>query len=347
MQELIRIESVPAKLGANFEEVKARLQAELAKYDVIVTIDTLPDAKKLATELNQTAKAIDERRKIEVAAVSEPIRTFDNQMKELVTMCKDGRQKLLDQIKIFEDETREKIRALLEARRAELWEQNGIAPEFRRATYDDLVILTALTKAGNLAAKQDRELEARVLADKSLQDRTERRLLELENASYKAGLSAPLTRDHVAGFLMADDDTYAAELDRIIKAEILREQEAQRRMREKLEREQQEREAMREVQETIRRAQTDRNECLGDAQFTEEELELIPVAEPYEFNAIPETGETKCEQAPEPGKVRITVRATFRPEVPEDATDEQIAAALRKTMEAAGISTLQSIEIIR
>src|SRR5690625_528 len=110
----LTIDSAPAKLALNFEEVKKRLAAELSRYDgVVVTQETLADAKKLATELNQTAKAIDDRRKEEVAAVSEPIKQFDAQMRELVEMCKDGRAQLLDQVKVFEDEVRKQVHALL------------------------------------------------------------------------------------------------------------------------------------------------------------------------------------------------------------------------------------------
>jgi hypothetical protein len=386
MQELIRIESVPAKLGANFEEVRTRLQTELANYDVLVTLETLPGAKKLATELNQMAKTIDDRRKQEVASVSEPIRAFDDQMKELVTMCKDGRQKLTDQIKTFEDETRETARALLDARRTELWDHYGIEAEFRKATYDDLVMLTAVTKTGKLAAKASNDLESRVLADKSLQDRTARRLLELENASYKAGLSAPLTRDHVAGFLMADDATYAGELERIIDAEIRREEEAQRRMREKLEREQREKEAREQAErdrierENRERAEREaqRAEAMKNAgmqshagmanagmqshagmanseeakdwnrqgeEHDEPEWVGVDMAEPEQDIPLRQTHSEPAE--PAPGKVQVTVYATFQPEVPAGATDEQIKAALRRTMANAGINTLTSIEIER
>lgn len=367
MQELIKIDSAPAKLGANFDEVKARLKSELSKYDVLVTVETLPDAKKLATELNQTAKAIDDRRKQEVAAVSAPIKAFDDQMKELVTMCKDGRQKLTDQIQRYEDETREKVRALLAELRSELWSLHGVEQEFQSAKFDDLVILTSITKAGNLAAKASSELESRVLADKSLQDRTRMRLLELENASYKAGLSAPLTRDHVAGFLMTDEITYTTELGRIFAAEILREKEAQRRMREKLEREQQEKAEREQAErERIEREQQERdaaNATLREdsaaiahdslvSMMRQEDIEHAPFDE---FTPSPEgepepssvdMTEEAEDPAPQTAKVRVTVLATFQPEVPVNASDEQIEAALRRAMDRAGITSLVGIEVV-
>lgn len=358
MQELIKIESVPATLAINFEELRSHLSKELERYDVLVTEETLPGAKKLATDLNQTAKAIDDKRKEAVAAVSEPIRQFDEQMKSLVTMCKDGRQKLLDQIKVYEDETREKVRILLKDARDDLWSSHGVRPEFRSAQYDDLVILTALTKSGNLAAKQYNELEIRIVKDKALQDRTDRRLLELENASFRAGLSAPLTRDHVAGFLMADDETYSAELERIMAAEIRREEEAQRRMRERMEREQLEKAAREQAErDRIEREQREREEkeqrekaelaqAFDQVNAHEERLkhsDMVP------NNTAPQDEAPAAEpaQATAPGKVRVTVWACFTPEVPARATDTQIEAALRDAMARAGITTLQSIQIER
>lgn len=336
MEEIIRIESVPARLGANFAEVRDRLATELERYDVLVTVETLPGAKKLATELNQMAKSIDDRRKEAVAAVSEPIREFDDQMKDLVTMCKDGRQKLLEQIKHYEDETREKARELLSEALEQAWFEKGVDPEFRKATIDGLVMLTAITKTGALTAKSLDAIRQRVNDDRSLQDRTNMRLLELENASYKAGLSAPLTRDHVAGFLMADDTTYQAELKRIIDAEILREQEAQRRMREKLEREQ---EAMMNAGMRSHEGMSNAGMQISEGMANSEEAKR--------WNSQGDAPQLETEADTAPGKVRVIVTATFAPEVPATASDDAIMAALTHTMEAAGIKTLTNITVRR
>lgn len=325
MQELIKIENKPAVLTINFDELKTRLASELERYDVVVTEDTVADAKKLATELNQTAKFIDDRRKQEVAAVSDPIRKFDDQMKELVSMCKDGRQKLMEQIKTFEDETRETARQLLIEFRQAQWDEMGVADEFRRAKIDDLVMLTAVTKTGNLAAKASSEVTARVQADRALQDRTEMRLLKLENISYQAGLSAPLTRDHVAGFLFADDETYDAEIDRIIDAEKKREEVAQQRMRERLEREQQ-------AKELAERAQAQ----------AQEQQKPVAVEVPVEVQEIePVTSDTALHSG-------VMLIATFNlGQVPARVTDEHLIKSFRERIEADGYTTLAHVEVRR
>src|SRR5690625_3722969 len=299
MYQLITIDSAPAKLATNFDEVKKSLAAELAKYEgVVVTRDTVADAKKLATELNQTAKAIDDRRKEEVAAVARPSLQFDAQMRELVEMCKDGRAQLLDQVKVFEDEVRDQVKELLTEYLEGQWDDQEVEQEFRRATIDDLAILSNITKTGNLTARAGNEVIARVQADRALEDKTHMRIAQLESISYQSGLAAPLTRDHVAGILFADDEAYQAEVERIVSAEVERQKVAQEKLQERL------------IKEN---------------------------------RMAPPAGYKK----PQVSKGEVAVVATFNIEVSDKVTDEQIRAALQKKMEAAGFTTLQSIEIIR
>lgn len=333
MQELIKIENKPAILTINFDELKTRLATELERYDVVVTEDTVADAKKLATELNQTAKFIDDRRKQEVAAVSEPIRKFDEQMKELVSMCKDGRQKILEQVKTFEDETREKAYELLTGFLRYQWDEMGVDKEFRRAKIDDLVMLTAVTKTGNLAARASNEVKSRVQADRALQDRTTMRLVKLENISYQAGLSAPLTRDHVAGFLFADDEKYDAEIARIIDAEKKREELAQQRMREKWEREEQQRQERERAQkEMAERAQ---------AQSQEQD---DPVSVETTVEEQPE--EQEHHNGDQPQHRHLMIVATFDVGlVPASLTDERLIKSFRERIEADGYSTLSHVVV--
>tara|TARA_R110001599_G_scaffold339851_1_gene559749 strand:+ start:35883 stop:37031 length:1149 start_codon:yes stop_codon:yes gene_type:complete len=239
MKELIAIKNQPAIVEVNFEELRASLATELEKYDVVVTSETVKEAKALATELNQTKKVIDDRRKSEVAKASEPVKAFDAQMKQLVSMCEEGRTKILEQVARFENETREALSVMLSDKRLELWEEHQVIPEFRKAVFEDLVIISNVTIKGNLAAKAKDALVTRVLTDKSLQQQTQTRLVQLENESFKSGLAAPLTRDHVAHFLFDDDARYQSELTRILNAEINRQEEAQARERERIERQRQ------------------------------------------------------------------------------------------------------------
>lgn len=343
MLELMKVEAVPAKLALNFDELRGALSKELAKYEIVVTQDTVAGAKKLAVELNKTAKTIDDRRKDEVAKASEPVRQFDTQMKDLVGLCKDGRQKILDQVQKFEDETREKARELLEAECARLWEVHGVRDEFRRAEYDDLILLTSVTAKGALAAKAREGIGSRVIADKMLQDRTERRLLELENASHRAGLSAPLTRGHVEHFLFTEDDAYTAHLNHVLDVEVARQEKAEQAMRERIEREQRQKEEA-ERQERERRERIEATKKLYEP--TEPEVE----GRPQRGQPVPPPkAETEAQREPKPEAVGgpCLITCSFRVDVPDGTPDAVVEAQLRKMLAKAGFTTLESVTIER
>lgn len=248
-QELICIESTPALISVNYEEIKEGLLREVKKYDVVVTEDTVKDAKKLATKLNATKNYINTRFKEEITKASAPLLKADEEKKELAGICEEGRQKILVQIAKFDEKTREVARELLAAERESAWQKHGVNDEFRRAEYSDLAIVSAVTKSGNLAASARESLAARIRDDKALQEQTERRLLVLENQSYKAGLTAPLTRDHVNFFLFSDDATYENELKRVLAAEVDRQKKSEEAMRERMDREQKARQKESEQQQ--------------------------------------------------------------------------------------------------
>lgn len=314
--ELVRIETALPTIGLNFEEAKKLLEQEVAEYNIVVTADSVADAKKVATQLNKRAGEIDGLRKDAVAQVSEPIKEFDGQMRELVGICKEGRQKILDQVKRYEDETRAQADLLLRESREALWDDLDVKAEFRQADMRDLVKLTALTATGKLTKATSQELLGRVRDDKALQDRTERRLLELENRSYKAGLAAPLTRDHVEHFLFAYDDRYESELLRILDAEVERQETAEQRLRERQEREdRQARQAALETEERRQRIETHR-----------EQDQAKPAA---------------------PGKVAWRVTCTFSTEAPAHIEAEAIEAELRRVLANAGIKALTSVRAER
>lgn len=219
------IKTLP-ELSGNFDEVRAYFVEELKKYDVVVTLETLPDAKKLATELNKAATEVKNRGKAVSAEAAAPIKLFDDRVKELAQLLLDARAKLTEQVKAFEDETRAKALTALKAYLVEQGTAKGIRPQFQRATVDDLANLSTLTGTGKLAAKPKAEVDARVAADLALQQQTDMRLVMLENESLKAGLAAPLTQNHVELFLYEPDDIYKMRLAHLFEAELQREAKA-------------------------------------------------------------------------------------------------------------------------
>lgn len=306
----IQIRNTPALVEVNFEALKERLEAELAHYEIVVTADTVADAKKLATELNATKKVIDDRRKAEVAKASEPIRKFDEQMKDLVIMCAAGRQKILDQVSRFEDEVRDLCGGLLVDARLALWQKHGVDVEFQSAQISDLKKTSNVTAKGNLTKAAKDEVEKRVLADKALQELTDRRLMELENRSYKAGLKAPLTRTHVESFLYESNEIYTERLDRLIAIEIERQDQAEARLRKDLDKEQ-----------------------------AREQAKQAPSPQ--------QAGQSAPSPQPAKGKIAYNVTCTFHVEVPPSITEHAVDTELRRMMKRAGFTSLTGVYVQR
>ena len=316
--DLVVINATPAAIAFNFEETKAWLENELKQYDVVVTADTLPGSKKLATELNKMAGDIGKRRRDAVAAVSGPIKLFEEQAKALEKMCKDGRQRLLDQVKTFEDETRAKAKSELERCRLEAWDHHGVSDEFRNTVIDDLIKISALTKTGNLTASTANEVGNRVQADKQLQQQTEMRLLHLENQSYKAGLAAPLSRAHVETFLFARDDEYDQRLSALLESERERERVAEERSRKRFEEEQR-----RAEEEAQRKAEAARRQAEAEQQVQQQ------VDQPEPEQPAPHQHERQPVCQPEPAPVaQAAQRHAYGP------LDDPRAAAISECTQA-------------
>ncbi|MDX2349140.1 MAG: DUF1351 domain-containing protein [Porticoccus sp.] len=325
---LIQIESVPARLQVNFDEIKKHLSVELEKYDVVVTADTVKEAKSLATELNATKKVINTRRKEEVATASEPVRQFDDSMKELVSMCETGRQKILGQVERFEDVTRKKALDLLHAHREQMWEQLGVDQEFRKATYDDLATLAAVTGKGALASSAKTKLNDRIGEDKAAQDQTEVRLLVLENQSYKAGLVSPLTRDHIAVFLFSPDEVYQVELDRVLAAEVTRQEESEKILRKKIDEE--------KPQEEPATAPLDQEAVeVGHTAEVTNIATLQPKAAVEKTNALPLDA----------GNVRCLISCQFEIQVDRKVPIEAIKKKFMEKMTEAGFTSMVSLSL--
>jgi hypothetical protein len=323
IQDQIQIEAAPAKLDVNFDQLHAALQERLGQYETVVSADGVKEAKKTATEINQLKQELARRRKEAADEAKKPIAEFEGRMKELESECESARQGILDQVKQYEDQEREKARTAIHEAREAYWQEYEVAEEHRRAEMDDLVKLTSLTQKGALTKATDETLEARVKEDRARQDKVEKRLLELENRSYRAGLAAPLSRDHVAQHLEADDETYEAELQRILDAEVEREKQATERRRQEWEREQAQ-DQQRQQEEQARQ------ERMGK-----------------EAGGFPEVGEAQeASGTPDPdddGKVTWTVNATFEIRVKPGVSQEAIEAQGRKVFEDAGIKTLQAV----
>lgn len=362
LTELVEVEAHPPKLSVNFEAMKEALTAEVAKYgDVVVTEDTISEARDAAKQINATRKAIDQVRKERRREAMAPIEKFDADMKALTGICDDARSKITSQIEQFDQQRLQDCERMVHEAMAAAWDEKDVVVDYRRSRVDDLVKLGNLTNKGNLTKSAKDTITARASEDRALQDRVKMRLLELENRSYRAGLSAPLTQDHVHQWLESDDETYEKQLQRILDAEIQREEQAEARRRKQWERERaQEEEARRRREEAERAASEGAPESADDvgAEPPETEHQQCVTAQGSETVGVdpavpggdrtdsfpPAKGGTPSES---PSRQQVSVYCTFDTAVPPTVTDQQIEAELRRKLQAAGIKSLSSVQIRR
>lgn len=116
MYELIINQKEGSIQFSNYEEIKKSVEEYTKKYQgLVITEDDTKDIKKVNTELNNLAKALnDEKIKVKKEYMK-PLELFENQVKELIAILKDTRAELDDQVKSFENkEKEEKKQALID-----------------------------------------------------------------------------------------------------------------------------------------------------------------------------------------------------------------------------------------
>lgn len=230
MLENINISSTLPIINGNFEEIKKELKNQLNQFDLIVDEDSIKTAKSMATQVNKMSKTIDTIRKEEVTKLSAPIKEFEIKAKELSSLCQTSRQKLLLQVKVFEDKQREECKHLLVLELEASYHKHEIKKEFQSVEIDDLAIISNLNKSG-LAKKALTTIDQRVLEAKRFQDKIDTRLLTLEGASLSAGLKSSLNRENINHFLMEIDDSfYEQKLNSMIENELSRQEAMEKKI---------------------------------------------------------------------------------------------------------------------
>ena len=113
--------ALPAEIGFNFGELKTELAERLAYYNgLIVTEDTIKDAKSDRAKLNKLLEAIETRRKEVKKLVLAPYNDFEARVKELTGMVREPIAAIDGQLKIFEEMRKAERRAAIEAMYAEI-----------------------------------------------------------------------------------------------------------------------------------------------------------------------------------------------------------------------------------
>jgi hypothetical protein len=235
MNELT-VNIIPAQISANLAELKADLLENLKAYDIEVTIETLPEAKKMATDLNKLAGEIEKRRKDVKKELNAPADAFNAQAVELAKLILDSREKILKQVATFEDKQREHCKKLLQNELDTLYLENEVIKEYQTGNIDKLVILSNLTDKAKLTKAAIEKVADMVKADKSVQDMVESRKANLSAITERAGLFGGISDALIMPFIREPEAIYTAKLNQIIDTEIKRQKATEERIKAEAER---------------------------------------------------------------------------------------------------------------
>lgn len=332
LTKVIQLNATPARIEFDFEGAKNWLDAELERYEnVVVTIDSVRDDKKLAQEIRSKARDISRARIDTKKALSEPISEFEDKMKQLENSCTELADNIAEQVRSFEQVRLDNLREMLHKERSALRTKMGVGDRYFIAEFDDLVKLGSLTAKDALTAAAKRTLEDRVRTQElDLQNKVDRRLLELENACLRAGMDAPMTRENVEAFLYDDDEDYSKKLDLLISSELRRQKDAQeaheRRMKEQMER------------EARQKAEAEQAAIRAKEQA---EAQPEPASEP---EPEPEPG-PQPEQLPDIERETRTVTLAFTVQVKPGTPSSLITAHTEKLLSQVGIESVEYVEV--
>ena len=191
---------------------------------------------------------------------------------------------------------------------------------------DGSIPLNYLTGTGNLSGKIKTEIKTGVLACLQVQKDVEMRLVKLENESYKAGLKSPLTKVHVQAFLMEDEQAYNQKLSDLLTVEVQRQEQAEEKLREQVEKE---------------------NKIKEDNPLVSVSNGDIPMVEPESSSGVSAKQEAETEPVEKPvapeGKTIRIIQARFEVVALPAIKTQQIMDRLQEVMEKAGITSLKSI----
>lgn len=345
----IKINAVPAQIDFDAPALNAMADQYLEKYtSYVVTEENLADDKKLAQELGRNVTILNRFRIDTKKQLTEPITAFEKDIKGVADKFASVRSMIDEQVAAFEASRVKEIRGIIESYFAKQERELGIRKEYAdfAQTIESLTMLTAVTAKGNLTAKTQREADASLQQALSKQNTTDLRLAQLEAECYRLGLAAPLSQAHVQHIIHLDDEDYRIGLEKIVAAEIEREQQAVEAHRAKLEQE-----ARAEAEAKVRAEEAAKRKA-------EQEEELVKLeAEQAELERQRQVRRQEAGQpAPElegeyqqhfQAEAQTIVTCVFKLDVSKKVPTEAIENKFREQLASAGFTTLSHIQIQR
>lgn len=170
----------------NFDEVKASLEEGLSKYEnLVVTDDNLKDCKATQKDLSKLRRELDTYRKDTKKEMEKPIKEFEGQCKELISLIDKVEKPIKNNIEVYDNKKREEKRLYAERYINKLIVDNQLTPKFADQ-------LTVLPKYCNLTASQKsvrEDLDQRAMALKN-QQTAEKAMLENKKAAIQSAIEA-------------------------------------------------------------------------------------------------------------------------------------------------------------
>ncbi|QUN13567.1 DUF1351 domain-containing protein [Clostridium sp. C1] len=124
--------SKAGEISLNYDELRTLLIKEMEKYDYEVTEDLIKEAKEDKAKINKFAAALDNRRKEIKKEYCIPLVQFEEQMKDLYAIAKDGYTKINNQLNAFEEARKEEKAMEI----AQYWQSKNFTLVPLEAIYD-------------------------------------------------------------------------------------------------------------------------------------------------------------------------------------------------------------------
>ena len=274
------------------------------RFNSIITMDNFKVMKESSLFLGKVAKDISDFRIAKVKEETQDIKIFEDSLKKFTNMFKSKQDEIKQGLDVFEEETRKQVKAVCIAYFDDYSLEVGLSDEFKNVNLEDMTQTGFMTASGAISKKGKEEVEKRVQVQLNLQNKVQNRLMMLENECLKAGIE-PLTKQHIQGFLFADDNTYINNLNMLIDSELKRAEQIKAKQEQEL---RQKIEAESKVKEEV-------------TPF-DEPKESITIKEEQKIEKV----ETKIIPVDSDGKVIKTLSCSIR--VPAEATDEQVINAV-------------------
>lgn len=180
----------------NFDDLEQKLKEKIAEqYDIVVTEDSVKEAKKIKAELNKGKKALEQVWKERKAEMEAPIKSLNDRAKQVFALCDEAAEKLDIQICKFEEGKRQLAVTLCEEYKNQICELKGIDPSSINVSgFSNLGYVTEkgalsssgkqavdnliLAKMAEIAELKQRELEAQMEIERIKQQAREELLQE-------------------------------------------------------------------------------------------------------------------------------------------------------------------------